>query len=219
MTKAIYVITNKLNGKQYVGQSVHPGKRWCEHKQRAKTRYDNYPIHLAISKYGEENFDFEVIEWTEDYDNREIQLIKELNTLSPNGYNVATGGGNYVAFGENHPRNTISEDTVLNIINDLKNSKLSDRDIAKKYGCTDKVVADVNHGYSHRQDNEKYPIRKKSGLQKLTLEQAKEVMFKLVNTQISYQKLADEYDVTKGVIYNINKGLTFYDSNNTYPLR
>ena len=54
---------------------MHPEKRWWEHRQRAKTHYDNYPIHLAIDKYGEENFEFKVLEWSEDYDNRERELI------------------------------------------------------------------------------------------------------------------------------------------------
>ena len=105
MIKAIYTITNKINGKQYVGQTVHPEKRWWQHKNNAINNYDNLPIHLAISKYGVDNFDFKVLEWTEDYDNREIQVIKELDTLSPNGYNVAKGGNSNVMLGDDHPRN------------------------------------------------------------------------------------------------------------------
>lgn len=32
MYSNIYVITNKINNKQYVGQSVEVEKRWCTHK-------------------------------------------------------------------------------------------------------------------------------------------------------------------------------------------
>lgn len=37
MEKAIYQITNNVNNKIYIGQSVHPIKRWWEHCQRAKS--------------------------------------------------------------------------------------------------------------------------------------------------------------------------------------
>lgn len=219
MKKAIYVITNKINGKQYVGQTVHPDKRWWEHRNRAETHYDDYPIHLAISKYGENNFSFDILEWTEDYDEREKQLICELGTISPSGYNIATGGGNNVMIGEDHPRNTIDNNTVLSIIQELKEGSLSDRDIAKKYCTTDKIVADINHGYSHHIDNETYPIRKKIGLQKITEEQLKEIVRCLSETHMSYQQLADKYNVSRGAIYHINKGLTFHDDNLVYPIR
>jgi hypothetical protein len=47
---------------------------------------------------------------------------------------------------------------------------MTDRAIAQKYNLTDKIIADINHGYSHKQPNENYPIRKRSGCQKLTLD-------------------------------------------------
>ena len=219
INKAIYAITNNVNGKKYIGQTVNPYKRWWQHKNNAKKHLDDYPIHLALQKYGEDNFTFEIIEWTTDYDNREKELINELNTISPNGYNVSSGGSNNIMYGENHPRNTLTEDTISNIISDLKNGNISDRDIAKKYNTTDKIVADINHGYSHRQENETYPIRIKKGLQKLTDIQVKEIIDVLINTNIGYQKIADNYGVSKGAIYHINKGLTFFDEKNNYPLR
>lgn len=177
------------------------------------------PIHLAISKYGEENFTFEVIEWASDYDAKEIETIAELNTLSPNGYNLTKGGNTNMMYGEVHPRNTINNETVESIILDLKESKLSDRSIAKKYNTTDKIISDINHGYSHRKENETYPIRIKKGLQKLTIEQVNEIITQLIETDVPYQKLADQYGVSKGAIYHINKGLTFHNDNLKYPLR
>lgn len=219
MIKALYKITNKINQKIYIGQTVHPEKRWWEHCQRAKTHYDNYPIHLAIDKYGEENFEFEVLEWSEDYDNRERELIQQFNSLSPNDYNLIEGGSSPVMCGEKHPRNRVKNEVLLLIIQDLKDNKLSDREIAKKYNLTDKIIADINHGYSHKIEGENYPIRIKKGRQKLTELQAEDIKALLKTTNLSYQAIADRYNVSKSNIYQINKGNSFYREKDTYPIR
>lgn len=83
----IYKITNKINGKSYIGQSVDIKRRFMEHK----TPHGQVtPIKLAIKKYGKENFSFEVLEeCTPDaLDEREIWWISELKPK----YNRTTGG-------------------------------------------------------------------------------------------------------------------------------
>lgn len=217
--KYLYKITNNINGKIYIGQTVHPEKRWWEHRRRAITHHDNYPIHLAIAKYGEENFSFEVLEESENYDQREQQLIQEYNSLSPNGYNVALGGPAPVFYGENHPRNTVTEEQVTQIIQALQNNEITDRQIAKKYNTTDKIVSDINHGYSHKKQNLNYPLRHKRGSQKITEEQMLEIKELLRNTTLSYQEIANKYGVTKTNIYQINAGRSFRREGDTYPIR
>lgn len=219
MEKAIYKITNLQNNKIYIGQTIHPDKRWWEHCQRARTHTDQYPIHLAISKYGPDNFKMEILEWTEDFDEREKYWIKTLNTLVPNGYNVVERGPSPILKGEAHPRNFVKDKDLPLIIQDLKENKLTDRTIAKKYNLTDKIIADINHGYSHVIEGEKYPIRIKKGSQKLTEEQANEIKNLLRTTKLSYQAIADIYHVTKGNIYQINKGMSFKRDKDTYPIR
>lgn len=218
MIKAIYKITNCINGKMYIGQTIHPDRRWTEHKQKARHGQDKFPIHLAIAKYGEENFTFEILEWTENFNNEERRLIQELNTLSPNGYNISEGGENHVMYGESNPRNIVKDKDVPLIIIDLKENKLTDRAIAKKYNLTDKIIADINHGYSHKQINETYPIRIKRGSQRLTIEQVNEIKHLLETTLMSYQELANKYNVSKANIASINQGRTFKE-NRKYPIR
>lgn len=83
----IYKITNKINGKFYIGQSVDIERRFMEHKTPHGTITS---IKLAMRKYGKENFLFEVIEECseEDLNEREMYWIA---TLKPQ-YNRCSGG-------------------------------------------------------------------------------------------------------------------------------
>lgn len=89
MITGIYKITNNINGKIYIGQSIDIEHRWNEH-QKAKT---NFYLHNAIRKYGIENFDFEIIEECEEHllNSREIFWIDYYDSYN-NGYNLTTGG-------------------------------------------------------------------------------------------------------------------------------
>lgn len=86
----IYKITNKLNGKPYVGQTRQPiEKRFLQHS-KAKT-----PLGNAMRDCGIENFTIEVIEECATQvqaNERERALIKELDCKVPNGYNRSDGG-------------------------------------------------------------------------------------------------------------------------------
>ncbi len=88
----IYVITNMVNGKKYVGLTNSLSKRWNTHKNAN----GSIPaLHSAIQKYGIENFDFCHYADTFGADSAkaiEIHLIQDLCTLSPLGYNLTSGG-------------------------------------------------------------------------------------------------------------------------------
>lgn len=88
----IYLITNLINGKQYIGQSVNIYHRWICHQNPRDI--ENTPINLAIKKYGKNNFKFEIIEncLQKELNEKEIYWIKYYNTLVPNGYNIRQGG-------------------------------------------------------------------------------------------------------------------------------
>lgn len=93
----IYKITNKVNGKIYIGQTMQSvEKRFKEHINAAKTKYsgNRYALQHAILKYGEDAFTIEVLgEYPEELlDEMEIMFIQEFNSLKPNGYNITLGG-------------------------------------------------------------------------------------------------------------------------------
>lgn len=91
----IYKITNLINNKIYVGQSISPKHRWQAHK-----RSINKPtqvIHYALIKYGIINFDYEIIACCLDFDaanETETAIVKQENSLTPSGYNISNGGFN-----------------------------------------------------------------------------------------------------------------------------
>lgn len=85
----IYKITNLINGKFYIGQSIDVVNRIRDHKcPRSLLR--GYPIYRAFKKYGLENFKFETLEECpiEKLNDKEIYYIQ---VLKPH-YNVNEGG-------------------------------------------------------------------------------------------------------------------------------
>ena len=92
----IYIITNKINGKQYVGQTVKKVRqRFTSHVFDSRRSDTRSGLHSAIKKHGIENFEvqsFATCTTSEELNRLEIHMIAELKTLSPNGYNLMTGG-------------------------------------------------------------------------------------------------------------------------------
>lgn len=86
----IYKFTSP-SGKSYIGQTNNLKRRIEEHKLRGKCRAFN----SAINKHGFENFTQEILKdnlTIKEANHWEVFYIKEHGTLSPNGYNLATGG-------------------------------------------------------------------------------------------------------------------------------
>lgn len=92
----IYHITNKLNNKKYIGQTVNINRRKAVHFNRLYNKNHHSPkLQLAWNKYGEENFEFTYNTFTikdiEELNFLEIEEIKKYDSFN-NGYNMTTGG-------------------------------------------------------------------------------------------------------------------------------
>ena len=88
----IYKIQNNINNKCYIGQTIRTlDKRWKEHCNKLS---ECFALNNAIKKYSPENFTIINIQSASDdlLDDLEKKYIIEYNSLSPNGYNLESGG-------------------------------------------------------------------------------------------------------------------------------
>lgn len=96
----IYKIINIYDNKVYVGSSIDIKRRWHEHKKELrKNKHCNLHLQFAWNKYGEQNFQFEIIEIVdnptkENLLNREQYWIDKLCACNENeGYNILSQAG------------------------------------------------------------------------------------------------------------------------------
>jgi hypothetical protein len=131
MKGTIYVIKNLINGKLYVGQTIgNPKYRYSKHLSDAFKRQDNVAIHVAMRKYGKQNFEMRIIETCElsEINEREMYWINELDTYKK-GYNrMLSSGTDTKLFGE---------------IVELFESGVTITDLAKHYHSCRKTISRI----------------------------------------------------------------------------
>jgi group I intron endonuclease len=89
----VYLITNTINGKRYIGQTINTLEwRWKHHRKNSSSCL---ALSGAIKKYGVENFVIETIcepPTIALMNALESYYIRHHNTMVPNGYNLKEGG-------------------------------------------------------------------------------------------------------------------------------
>lgn len=94
----IYLITDTTNNKMYIGLTIQTiERRWKYHIEQANANYikSDFSLHSAIRLKGTNNFTIEQIDSGKtkfDLEQKERSWIEKLNTISPSGYNIASGG-------------------------------------------------------------------------------------------------------------------------------
>jgi len=76
---AVYKVTNTITGDFYIGSSKNIKQRWRNHKSPSRWLYSNMKIYQAFQQYGLDNFEFEIIEETDNLKEREQYFIDLLN--------------------------------------------------------------------------------------------------------------------------------------------
>lgn len=142
MAIGIYIITNKINNKNYIGQSIDIQKRisthfWAAFKENLPS-YNNH-IYQAIRKYGKENFEWKILETIETDDKQKLDeleqfYIKKYDSFK-NGYNMNEGGNTANqnrASGERNGKAKLTKQDIIDI-REAYNNHILKRDVYKKY--------------------------------------------------------------------------------------
>lgn len=93
----IYKMTNKVNGKVYIGQTT----RELDERTKEHIRHNEIIVDKAIQKYGIENFTVEQIDLAENIDElnqKEMHWIEHYDCITPKGYNQCYGGNNTCGY-------------------------------------------------------------------------------------------------------------------------
>lgn len=145
----VYLTTNLVNGKQYVGQHLHDG---FDSNYKGSGTY----IKRAFEKYGWDNFDCKVICWCStqiQLNEAEDNYIKLFDTMVPNGYNLKGGGG---------AKGRYSKETRKKISEALKGKKASEKTCKKLSEVfkghkvseeTRKKISQANKGKRHTKES------------------------------------------------------------------
>lgn len=109
------------------------------------------------------------------------------------------------------------------LLEDLKNTNIPQKKLAKKYKISQMTVSEVNTGKKGHQPDIDYPIRKEQerGRTCFSPKEIELISNDLRDTTLSIRKIADKYSVSSAVINNINNGKIkkYYDSSIKYPIR
>lgn len=113
----VYLATNLINGKQYIGYTTKTlPERIKTHVYKSKCKLNKHYFYLfkqALRKYGTDNFKWEILEecsTKEECCKKEIFYISKYNTIAPSGYNLTEGGNGGIQ----------SDDTKLKISESVK---------------------------------------------------------------------------------------------------
>lgn len=131
----IYKITNKINNKMYIGQTITTIKeRMYKHYSNAKKATTG--IDFAIGKYGKENFIVEEVCscLDEDLDDLEQFYIAKFDTYN-NGYNLTIGGQKFTTA------LNLNEQEVISKYLEIKNVNKT----AEYFKCCNKVISRILH--------------------------------------------------------------------------
>ena len=188
----IYKITNTVNDKIYIGQTITSLKsRWQSHVSSAKCNKP-WVICSAIRKYGEENFKIEQIDIAHskvELDDLEIKYIKD---LTPH-YNMCAGGGG-LGSPSNEVRKKISDKLKGRVFTKERSEKQSIRQLGRVLSDETKLKiknAQIGRIYPNRQTGMSKSERKIKRDEKYILslpEDLREIMQGLTkNEKIAYR--------------------------------
>lgn len=215
----IYKITNKNDGKCYIGKALNIKERWQGHKDdsfcseqrwQENKRKEQTHFHRALRKYGVDAFTWEILEECpkEMLNEREIYWIEFYNSFS-NGYNMTLGGDGYSnGGGENSPGAKITK-----VQSDLIKKKLKEHWSTAQIQtlipeATSGMVSAINFGRTWFDENESYPLSIDNGHRLWSDEEAMKIKQEYANGE-TIADLSRKYQCAKETISNLVSGKSY----------
>ncbi|WP_154990402.1 GIY-YIG nuclease family protein [Priestia megaterium] len=208
----IYLCTNLINGKKYIGKTIQGfNNRIAQHKYRSTTK-ENSILYNSIRKHGWDNFKWEVLEYAysnEELSEQEKKYIKEYNTFfkNKNGYNMTYGGEGTTGYG------IINEDVVYQIKELLRDTSLSTREICESLNIKREIVESVYYGssWSHVQVESFYPgmVRSKKNRKWDSIKLNDETVIKIkemLRDGVRSREISIKLGISANLIAHINRG-------------
>ncbi len=210
----IYLTTNLINNKQYVGS--HKGTVCDLYLGSGKI------LKSAILKYGKENFKRKILKECDIYSNLlfEEKYIKKYNTLIPNGYNISPTGG-YIIFDEKL-RNKLSiaknGKKQSNVTKEKRRKSMLGKNTGPKSEETKRKISEANKGHtfnkgrihSEESRNNMSKAQKGKKLSKETKIKMSEAKSKQIHTKETKIKMSESKMGSKNPMFGKipwNKGL------------
>ena len=225
MNGKIYKISNLVNGNIYIGQTTRTlAARFDQHKRDAKNG-STYVIHRAIRKHGIDNFIYEKIDGSGNYDKLlelEAHYIKEYDSYL-HGYNMTLGGdGVFGHIFSKDSKKKMSESAMGHKRNlgfkHSEESKKKMREAQKGHKCSEEARAKMSEahkgkqyalGCKHSEASNKIKAERMRGTKhgaKLTEIQVIDIKVHLKNKTKTTWQLANRYNVSYHCIYGIKVG-------------
>jgi group I intron endonuclease len=145
----IYMIKNKKNGKIYIGQTTRPIHKRLEEHETGQSNGCR-AVYNAIKKHGWENFEKDWYECPDDELNKhEKWMVNLMITLSPEGYNLREGGGNYGKMSDDS-KQRMSESQLGRKHTEKTKQKMSEAQIGKSKSNDHKNnISEAKQGEKH----------------------------------------------------------------------
>ena len=196
----IYKITNTINNKVYIGQTVKTvQKRFTQHKNNSnKPYFSQIILYKAFNKYGIENFICEEIEEVDNslLDERERYWIEYYDSYF-NGYNSILGGRAIQLY-------NWDIDDIIEKYLELKSA----RKVAKYYGCDHSTIDNILninnvHRFTQAEQKAKTIIMEKEN-KKFVFSNSTEAAQWIMDNNLT--KSTERRIVRQGVTDSIKKG-------------
>lgn len=220
----VYKCTNLINNKTYIGLTVKDlEKRKQEHFNSAFNTNGNTVFYRALRKYGEKNFNWEIIDTAETESElkcKEKYWIDYYNSFigykNPLGYNMTLGGDGALGYshadghnkGSKNNNTELSEDDVIRIKNYIKEETYTQYEIAEMFNVTNSAISSIKKGRSWVNVGENVSELGYWNNKKLTELDVLEIK-ELIKLGVDNKDIVKKFNITNLTVRNIKTGKTW----------